>query len=260
MWLAQAYAGLKKTADAVDAAAAAMVAWGPRIANRRNAAESLRQVIGQSPDLDAYVAQLDRQTQASGLDRPIVRKAIGQVYLARREHAKAIRQLTLAMQSQPNDAETHQALLSCYDQMGDKQGAIEQLLRWRDLARRDIKLYEDLGNRYRAIGRPSETERAFTSIVEVLPAEAESHQRLAEIRQRENRWGDAVAQWRQTARIRALEPTGLLGLAQALIHEHRGEEAAEALAKLKQTSWPARFGNVSDQVRALEQQLRTERH
>ena len=193
------------------------------------------------------------------MDSPIVRKALGQVYLERREHAKAIRQLTLAVQSQPNDAETYQALLSCYDQMGDRQGAIEQLLRWRDLARRDIKPYEDLANRYQAVGKPGEAERAMTSIVEVLPAEAESHQLLAEIRQGENRWSEAVVQWQQVARIRALEPTGLLGLARALIHELRGEEAAVVLAKLKQTSWPPRFGDVSGQVRALERQLRTGR-
>jgi tetratricopeptide (TPR) repeat protein len=259
--LARAYAGLKKTIEAVDAAAGEMVARGQRVVDpfqgsSQDAAESLKMVIRQSPDLDAYVAQLDRRTQESGLDNPIVRKAVGQVYLEKRDYAKAIRQLNLAAQSQPNDGQTYQALLDCYDRMGDKRGAIEQLLRWRDLARRDLKLYEDLGNRYQAMGEPGQAERAYTSLVEVLPAEAESHRRLAEIRQRQNRWDDAIAQWQEVARLGATEPTGLLGLAQALIHEHRVEQAAETLAKLKQTSWPPRFADVPNRIRLMEQECK----
>ena len=102
---------------------------------------------------------------------------------------------------------------------------------WRQSSPRDIKLYEDLGTRLRMLGQAAEAERAFTSIVEVLPAEAESHQLLAEIRQRQDRWAEAAVQWQQVARIRSLEPTGLLGLAAALIHEHRWPEAADVLAE-----------------------------
>ena len=37
-----------------------------------------------------------------------------------------------------------------------------------------------------------ETKRAYTSIVEVLPSEAESHALLAEIREAQNRWREAI--------------------------------------------------------------------
>ena len=97
-------------------------------------------------------------------------------------------------------------------------------------------------------------ERAYTSIVEVLPTEAESHQLLAEIRQRQDRWDEAVVQWEQVARIRALEPTGLLGLAAALIHEHRWDEAAETLVKLNKP-WPTRFSDVQQKTSELQRQL-----
>ena len=95
--------------------------------------------------------------------------------------------------------------------------------------------------------------------MEVLPAEAESHQLLAEFRQRQDRWADAVVQWEQVARIRSLEPTGLLGLAGALIHERRWAEAGEVLTKLKKKDWPARFdnppGTLGGKIRSLEQRL-----
>ncbi len=256
---ARAYAGLKKTPEAVEAAAAAVVAWGHNTGNRNAAMEALRSVLFAAPDLDAYVVRLDRQTAESGLENPIVRNAIGQVYLRMGEYARAITQLRLAAQVQPNDAETHRALLDCYDRQQDLQGAAEELLRSREASPRDIKLYEDLGNRLEKLGQAAEAERAFTSIVEVLPVEAESHQLLAELRQRQDRWADAVVQWEQVARIRSLEPTGLLGLADALIHERRWAEAADVLTKLKKKDWPARFdipfGTLRGKIRSLEQRL-----
>ena len=81
------------------------------------------------------------------------------------------------------------------------------------LSRRDIKLYQDLGKRYDSLGNAKETERAYTSIVEVQPNESESHAMLADIRQHQNRWSEAADCWQQVAKIRALEPTGLLKLA-----------------------------------------------
>ena len=95
--------------------------------------------------------------------------------------------------------------------------------------------------------------------MEALPAESESHQLLAEVRQRQDRWTDAVPQWEHAARLRSLEPAGLLGLAGALIHEHRWPEAADVLKKLKQHPWPARFDsgpeNLREKIRVLEANL-----
>ncbi|MGD0384415.1 MAG: hypothetical protein ABSA77_12915, partial [Thermoguttaceae bacterium] len=216
--MAQAYAGLKKTARAVDAACGAIISWGPRIDQRKGALESLKGVLRQSPDLDAYVAELDKQSSDTGLQNPIVRKAVGQIYAEKQQYAKAVAQLNLACELQPNDAETYQQLIDCYDKQGDKAGAIGQLLRAVQLSRRDIKLYQDLGKRYESLGKDKETQRAYTSIVEVLPNESESHALLAEIRQGQNRWPEAAESWRQVAKIRSLEPTGLLKLAGAQIH------------------------------------------
>jgi Flp pilus assembly protein TadD len=252
MGLANAHAGLNKTTEAVDAAGAAIVAWGSRHDQRASALETLRLVLARSPNLDAFVAEFDKRSQ----DSAIVRKALGQAYRAKGEHGKAVQQLEKAAELQPNDGETRQLLVGALDQTGDKEGALRQLLAAAQTARRDLKLYEDLGKRYAALGQPEEAERAYTSIVEVQPAEAESHTLLAEVREKQDRWAEAIEQWEQVARLRALEPTGLLKLAAAQIHERRWDAARESLHRLESRNWPQRFGDVRQQARALEAKVK----
>ena len=249
--LADAYAGLKKTPEAVEAAGASIVAWGSRSENRALGLKTLKEVLLRSADLDAFVDHFDKQKQ----DSAIVRKALGQAYGEKKEHVKAIKQLERAVEMQPNDVEIHQLLIAFHDARGDKAGAVGQLLQAVQLSRRDLKLYQELGNRYAAAGQASEAERAYTSIVEVQPTEAESHALLAEIREKQNRWPDAMLHWEQVARLRALEPTGLLKLAAAQIHEKQWDQAQETLRKLDARTWPARFNDVRQQVRALEEML-----
>jgi uncharacterized protein HemY len=86
-------------------------------------------VLRQAEDLDAYVARLDRQTAATGLDNPLARKAIGQVYLQRQMFPRAITALQAGAQLQPNDTETPRLLIQCFDMQQDKQGAVTQTLR-----------------------------------------------------------------------------------------------------------------------------------
>lgn len=245
--LAEAYAGLNKTPEAVEAAGGAIVAWGADRRKRGDALETLKNVLLRSPDLDAFVAHFDKEKQ----DSAIIRKALGQAYGQKKEWAKAIQQLEKAAQLQPNDAEVHRLLVSFHDETGDKQGAIGRLLQAVQVSRRDIKLYEDLGRRYAALGQANEAERAYTSIVEVLPTESESHALLATIREKQNRWKDAIEHWEQVARLHSLEPTGLLRLAAAQIHEKQWDKARETLRQLDTRTWPARFGNVQQQVDRL---------
>jgi predicted Zn-dependent protease len=253
--LARAWAGQGKTAEAVEAANGAIVSWGPTHQNRAQALEALRQILREAKDLDGYVAAVDRKTASTGLDSAIVRKALGQVYMDKADFPKAVTQLSQAIALQTNDAETHRMLIDCFNKMNNKDGAILALLDAVQVLRRDIGLYKDLGARLR--DQPKEAERAYTSIVEVLPSESESHALLAEVRQEQGRWGEAISQWEQVARIRALEPTGLLKLAQAQIHEKIWDGAAQTVVKLKARTWPARFGDVGGELRKLEDQIKT---
>lgn len=253
--LSEAYAGLGLTAEAVEAAGGAIVSWGKRIEQRRHALEALQNVLRQSPNLDGYVAFLDGQVQETGLENPIVRKALGQVYLGKGDYGRAVDQLRLALTAQPNDAETHQALVESFERQGDIEGVVQQLLDSVELSRRDMNLYKNLGRRYGELGRLEESERAYTSIAEMLPQESESHALLAEIRQEQGRWPEAIIQWQQVARIRSIEPEGYLKLAAAQIHMKGWAAAKETVQTLLGKAWPSRFGDVHVQARALMEQI-----
>ena len=248
MDLAQAYAARKQTAEAVEAACGAVVSWGEQQSSRSSALVALRNVLAAAPDLDAYVAHLDKQVQETGLENPVVRQALGQVYFGHKQYELAIRQLRLAAATQPNDRQTCDLLVQAYERANDPAGAIRTLLATAELSRRDHKLYQALGDRFKMLKRDAEAERAYTSMVELQPNESESHTLLAEIRQAQGRWPEAMEQWQQVVRVRALEPTGLLKLAEAQIRAQQWEAARQTLAVLRSRNWPERFRDVSNQV------------
>jgi hypothetical protein len=119
-------------------------------------------------------------------------------------------------------------------------------------------LYQDLAQRYEQMDRPLDAERARTSIVEALPNESEGHAALAEIRQRQDRWDLAAEHWQQVARIRSLEPTGLLNLAKAQIQLKQWSAAEATVRQLQSRNWPPRFRNEVNEVRNLERQVENE--
>ena len=253
--LASCHQHLGDTPKAVEAAAGAIVSWGSNYQNREQALGALREVLKSAQDLEAYVALLDKEVAETGLENPIVRKALGQVYLERGDAESAIRQLRLALEAEPNDAGSHRALVEAYDKKGDVEGAIGQLLESVRMSRRNIELFKELGDRYERVGRKSEAERARTSIVEALPNESEGHAMLAEIREGQGRWEEAVAHWGQVAEIRSLEPTGLQRLAEAQVGAGKKAEAVKTLEKLLAKEWPGRFGDVHGQARRRLEEL-----
>ncbi len=119
-----------------------------------------------------------------------------------------------------------------------------------ELDRRNVDLWVRLAERLEKLEQPVEAERARTSLVEMLPEETEGHARLAEIRQSQDRWDEVIEHWRHVARLRKLEPAGLLGLAAAQIHQQQRSAAEATLRELETTEWPER---VQKQLR--EEQL-----
>jgi tetratricopeptide (TPR) repeat protein len=248
--LADCHLHLENTPAAVEAASGAIVSWGSHISNRTNALETLRNVLQKSKDLDGYVQLLEDEVEETGLENPILRKALGQVYLERPDGiGKAIYHLTLAVESQPDDEQTHRSLIAAYDKKGDEEGAIARVLEAAKLNRRNIAFFKDLGLRYEKLGRAKEAERARTNIAEALPNESEGHAMLAEIRQGQGRWKEAASHWAQVAIIRELEPTGLQRLADAQIKLGENAAAAASLKKLLAKDWPSRFNNVHSEAR-----------
>ena len=242
--MAQAYAALGKADKAVDAASAAVVAWGRTSRNRHQALRALRRVVETIGDLDGYVVRMDGKVKKTGLDAPVIRKTLGLVYLARKLPLKAIVQLEIARALQPNDDETHKALVRAYDAAGDGRGACAALFASIALAPMNLDLYPDLGRRLKALGQANTAERAWTTLVEVKPNEAAGHRKLAEHRSGQKRFEDAVVQWQQVVRCRAEEPDGWLRLARAQIRAGNPEGARGTVDHLLETKWEKRFGDV----------------
>lgn len=251
--LANAHAALGHTREAVDAASGAIVCWGPRQPQRDQQLRTLDAVIAQSRDLDAYVTERDRTTAETGQDSPPIRKAIGKAYQSRNLPDKALVQFQLAMELQPFDKELHQAMIACYDALKQPDQAARQLLKLLDFDRHDLALYQQLAERYR--GNEVEAERAVTSLIEAAPNESENHTAIAELRQKQDRWDEAIPHWQRVAELRQLEPTGLVKLAGAQIHLKQWAAAKDSLTRLQRGNWPSRFNNLPNEIRQLQEQL-----
>ena len=215
--------------------------------------QKLNQVLSGAADLDDYVKHLDAEAAKTGQDSPILRKEVGKVYQAKGNLPHAITQFELAVALQPLDKEVHQALIVCYDGSQQADKATRQLMALIDFDRHDLKLFTQLAERMK--GNEAEAERAATSIIEAAPNEAENHAALAELRQQQNRWDEAIPHWEQVAELRRLEPTGLLKLAAAQIQVKQWEAARTTINRLNKTEWPARFNNVTNETRQLQERL-----
>jgi predicted Zn-dependent protease len=253
--LAESLAALDRTEEAVDAACEAMVSGSRGQESQRKTFFVLLEVLRRVGDLSGFIAQLDRESQQTGLDKPAVRKALAIVLSERESWQPAIKQLRAASWLQPDDPELWARQVKCFDVLSDKQAAVEALLRQLELQPRDIELCRDLAQRYDELGETAEAERALTTMVELLPQEAESHTMLAEIRQGQDRWADAAVHWQRVAKLRELEPTGLINLAAIQIRLEQWETARTTINQIKSRQWPDRFDSVSEDVERLEREL-----
>ncbi|MEE9126731.1 MAG: tetratricopeptide repeat protein, partial [Planctomycetota bacterium] len=252
--LARCFTALNRMDEAVDAASAAVVAWGKDQKNRRKALAELKRVFRKMGDgIDDYVTRWDQKVLKTGLDAPVVRKMLGLVYMDRGRWPQAIQQLAIARELGPNDAAVHTNLVKCYDRKGDPAGASKALLTSIRMSPMNLALYTDLGRRLDKARDEAGAERAYTTMVEVKPNEADSHRRLAQLRERQRRYPDAVVQWQQVIRVRSKEPDGWLSLGQAQVKASQLEAAKKTVEHLLKTKWDKRFKNVHARARRLAQ-------
>jgi predicted Zn-dependent protease len=249
----QAYTGLGQTIKAVDAAAAGFIATRARYGNTMSSPHRIDSALFAAKDLDDYVNYLDKQVATTGQDSPLIRQRLGRVFASRQKHAEAVVQLRMAVELQPTDAKTHEALIKSYEGLKDQDAVVRQTLAWLDFDRHNLDLYKKLAQRLQS--DEALFERAATTIVEAAPQDSKHHQALAEIRQQQERWDDAIEHWKHVARLRALEPNGLLMLTEAQLHEEQWDAARDSIQQLNQTNWPERFDQVRTKTEQLQRRL-----
>ena len=170
-----------------------------------------------------------------------------------KQHDKAVTQLKIAVELQPTDSDAHEALTKSYDALKQPEAAVQQMLVQLDFDRHNLELYRKIAERLKEDEELS--ERAATSLVEAAPREAEHHQALAEFRESQDRWDEAIDHWQHVARLRSLEPNGLLKLAAAQVHEKKWNDARGTIKKLTQKVWPERFRSLDRDIQNLRKQL-----
>ncbi len=248
--LAETHAGLGNTRAAVDAAAGAIVSWGRDEKNRKGAVASLHDVLKKAHDLEAYAAWFDKDCTKTRKEKPIIRKALGQVLIQRERYADAVPHLEACAQIGSFDAAVYRLLIEAYEKSGNAEKASASLL---TLARRSghtLELYKELGERW-ATTDTDRAERAYTTLVEQSAHESEGHALLAGVRESQRRFLEAAGQWRHVTRIRSQEPTGYLNRARCLIKARRNDEAREILEQILGQQWPERFKTAHDEARKL---------
>jgi hypothetical protein len=238
-WLANAHSHLGHTEKAIDAAAAAIVSWGPTHSQRTNSMQKLDAIINAAKDLDDYVNVLDKRAEETKQDSSVIRRSIGNAYLGHKQFDKAITQLKIAIDLQPGDLNAHTQLIEAFLATQDNTAAVRQRLELINIDRHNLAQYEALESQLR--DDKEQAERAATSIIEASPNEAEYHAAFAKIRTRKKQHAEAARHWRQVAKLRSLEPNGLINLSKAQVQAEQIEAARATIKRLESTDWPNRF-------------------
>ncbi|MEM7456000.1 MAG: VIT domain-containing protein [Planctomycetota bacterium] len=263
--LAMAHTGLARLEEAIEAATASVVTWGNDTTNRQSALHSLRKVVegvaaGRfQTDLSGLVAMMDEKAAETGQYNYLLRLEIARALRDKEELTEAITQLELTLELMPDDQEIHQELIDLYLDTKNVTRAAEQTLVLAKLVRRDPEIYADLaaqlGHETLVATYPGGAERAYTSMIEMLPADSEGHATLAEIRESQDRLAEAAMHWKRVAEIRSKEPDGLMELCRVQLEMNQFDEARQTIRTLRESRWADRF-DVESLIYDLEYQLK----
>ena len=130
---------------------------------------------------------------------------------------------------QPNDRECRDLLIQAYQATNRPDRVTDTLLDSVERGQISIEQLARLQDELAIQDKPDLAERDVTTMVELHPLDTDGHAKLAEIRENQSRWDEAADQWRQVARLRSLEPTGLLNLARIQILMRQRDKAQETL-------------------------------
>ena len=254
-YLSNGLSGLHRTKEAVDAAGAAIVAWGSSRKQRQKEIGNLDRILIEAKDLDGWTTMFEAEVTSFGLENPILRRALGRVLMRKNRPLDAAGHLRRAMDVEPDNLDLHRLLVQALDAAGRSDEAEVAQIAFARASGRKLAPWQSVFDRRVELGRAAAAERAATELVEMMPLESEGHAALAEIREQAERWEDAAFQWQEVASIRSKEPTGFLRRAKALIRAGKADVAREVIRHLKSTNWPDRFEDVEKQVRKLEDAL-----
>lgn len=246
---------LGETDPAIAAAMAEIVVWPEGHNQRTGAIENLNTIVSGIDDLRGYVAEFEKEVAATKLENPILRRALGVAFDRKSRPAEAAEQYRKALETAPEDLGTAELLVRALGAAGQKQAARDAAWEYAETKGRDPELFIDVGRRSVELGEKDLAERAFTNAIEISPNESENHRAVAELREQSEKFDEAVFHWGEVAKLRSLEPTGLLNRARVLIRLGRAEEAKKDIEQLRTQKWDPRFAEELKKIAELERSL-----
>ena len=254
--VARAHSGLGHTDAAVDAASGAIVSWGHNVNGRTAAIKTLVHVLQTAKDLDAYVTRFEKRLVDDGQENPIVRKAIGRALMELSRPGDAARHFDLAITGSPVDLDLHELAYKAHKAAKNHAEADARMLAWAKVAVRDVSRWRALGDLRSNMSDRDGADRAWTSMVEATPGEAEGHLELGRVRGAMNRWADALHHAREATRLRPEHPSGLLDEGKALVKLDRKADATLVLEKIRGRKWVLTPFKFDEKVKRLAQMVR----
>ncbi len=248
---ADAYARLNKTAEAVDAALGSIVVWTRNQRNRTNAINNLVNILKRTKDLEEFADSFDTECAELKQEKPALRKALGRVFLEKKDYQRAVTHLEAYIENGRFDRKVYEQLIEAYDKGKRPEQATAMLLERAREEGHTFELYKKLGDRFVREGKLLQAERAFTTLAELSAHESEGHALLADVWEKQKLFEEASVQWAQVSRIRSNEPTGYLGEARCLKKAGKMDKAQKLLQTVLGRSWPERFGDVHAEARKL---------
>jgi predicted Zn-dependent protease len=238
---------LDKTGPALDSISAAIVLWGGTFQQRADVLDSLRTIMRRAKDPQSVITWLDGEAKKNaGRENVVLRRMLAEVLLEQSKPGLAATQLRLVLELKPEDDAASKLLIQAYDTLKQPAEALQAALHRSEYVSRQTDTWRDLGDRLTGLNRAAQAERAYTSLIEVLPNDAESEMALARVREKQSRWNDAIVHWKLGVEYRREDPAGLLGLANAYMQSQQWTEARttlDALSKPKKP-WHRRFVNL----------------
>lgn len=251
---------LNKTGPALDSIASAILLWGSTFQQRADVLESLRTVMDRAKDPQAVINYLDAETRKNnGKENVLLRRMLAEVLITKQKHGLAVSQLKLVLEFKPDDDAASKLLIQAYDALGQSAEALQAALHRSEYVSRQTATWKELGDRLTKLNQAAQAERAYTSLIEVLPNDADSEMALAQVREGQNRWEEAVGHWKIARDYRSEDPSGLLGLAKAYLHQKQWPHAQATIDQLRKPAkpWHQRFDalNVKGKVEELTKRM-----
>lgn len=218
--------------------------------------EILESLLYKSDELEDFASLCHVKYVAAGRENLFIRKVLVWVLLnldrieAARPHMEALKQAGLY------DAELHDCLIQAYLRTGNREAAGKLVLLPPHRNVRDLDFYKKQGDVHALADEHGQAERAYTTMVEFSARESEGHERLARIREGQERYEDALQHWRRVREIRPREPGGILGEANCLILLKQTGEARTLLEKIVSRPWHPRFEDTVYDARNLLDDLK----